>query len=159
MLHQRLRAKGWSEAEMSRLHDGFARAKARAHPAAHFVEHASFYLGVALCAIGTLLVSVVVAPLLLLLTPWFVATTLILLGLCLGALFALLVSDLEWLEGKHHLLAGIVILTVAVTNVALIAQRITHATAMPYILGFLFGGALLVPYLYHLSKERRRTRG
>ena len=155
--HEHLRSKGWSEPEIQRAHEGFARAEAARHPADSFLEKAVFYGLLFLILVGVFLVSAVIIPLLLVFDTLIVAFITAILGLCLGTFLALLIPDIHWLEAHHHALAFVLLGVVAVVNVHLISVvekpfgTLLGAPAhSSWTLGVVFALALLAPYVFHL---------
>ena len=156
--HHTLRAKGWSEAEIKHAQKVLVRAEKKKHPVYKFLEIAVFWALLFLTAIGIFLTSIVITPLLLVLPQWLIITILVILGLCLGSLFAILIPDIEWLERKHHIFNVIFLAALAVFNIWLITRVLADIPrANPFILGGAFALALLTPYLFHLIGETART--
>ncbi len=152
-----LRSKGWSEPEIQRASEGFARAEASRHRAHSFLDQAVFYALLFLLLVGVFLVSVVIVPFLLVFNTLIVAFLLAILGLCLGAFLAVLLPDFHWLEAHHHALAFLLLGAVAIANILLIGAvekpfgallgAPPHAT---WVLGVVFAASLLAPYSCHL---------
>lgn len=160
--HKKLKAKGWSAAEIADAHAILDRAEQAKHPANNFLEKAVYGGLLFLTLIGIFLVSILIVPLLLVLPTGAIALILSVLGLCLGSLFAILIPDIEWLERRHHVLNVLIISLVAVVNVWFIVSsvdKIGRAMTLPYthnswLLGTLFAVALLIPYLVHVVMRR-----
>lgn len=152
-----LRSKGWSEQEIKRAEETLKRSDEQKHPALAFLEKAVFWGLLFITLLGIFLMTLVIIPLLLTLTTFEVLFILLILGLCLGALFSLIVNDIEWLERKHHVSALILLGIVALANVWFITARTEGLDlalgGQPHsglLLGSVFAVALLFPQVLQL---------
>ncbi|MBR9692855.1 hypothetical protein GOV07_02880 [Candidatus Woesearchaeota archaeon] len=156
--HHKLRAKGWSETEIKHAQRALNRAEKKKHPVYKFLEVAVFWALLFLTAIGIFLTSIVITPLLIVLPQWLIITILVILGLCLGSLFAILIPDIEWLERKHHIFNFIFLTVLSIFNIWLITRVLANIPFVnPFLLGGAFALALLTPYIFHLIGETART--
>lgn len=157
--HERLRKRGWSDEEIEHAHGVIRRADERKHPAHAFLEVAVFWGLILVTIVATFLISIGILPLLMILPPWLVALLLAILGLCVGALFALLIKDIEWIEGRHHVFNIIILTVIAFLNLWLIMRKLeAYLPEQEPLLLFsaLFAASLLAPYLFHILTEGRR---
>ncbi len=164
--HERLRRKGWTEQEIQRAQEGLNRAEERKHPALAFLEKAVFWGLLFLTLVGVFSVSMVIVPALILLRDPVIVIVLALLGLCLGALFALLIKDIEWLERKHHAIAFTLLTVIGILNIWFIVEKTATIEQVlgivnlhhGVLLGIVFAAALMTPYAIHLATESTRHR-
>jgi len=162
--HEKLRRKGWSDAEITRVTDAVKRADEKKRPLLGFLEKAVFWILLAITIFGIFAVSLEIVPALLLLNESTNILILVLLGLSLGSLFSLIIKDIEWLEQHHHLFTFLVLGVIAVANIWLIVIvtrtiEKTLAISNPhdgFMLGLVFAASLLTPYLLHLLREAAR---
>lgn len=161
---EHLRQKGWTEKEIERAKEVLEEAKLQKHPALALLEKAVFWLLLAITVAGIFAVSIHITPALLFLNDGAVIVILIMLGLCLGTLYTLLLYDIEWLERSHHILGLLLLGITAVMNIAFIVIVMNDVQETlqygqhhhPLVLGILFAASLLAPYTYHLLVERMR---
>lgn len=154
--HDKLRQRGWSDKEIADAHAILERAEAKKHPGYKFLEKAVFWGLLFFSFVGIILVALLVTPLLLLLPDLLTALVLLVLGLSLGALFALAVLDIEWLEQKHHVLTVVLLLLFAFAALWFTSLRVGSLTGevhKPFLLGALFALAFVTPRLFFFIKE------
>jgi len=159
LAHHRLRAKGWTDEEIQKAHVILDRAEGKKHLAYRFLEKAVFWGLLFLTLVSVFVTSIVIIPLLLVLPDSVILIVLALFGLIFGSLFTLVISDIEWLERRHHLVTAALLALVALSNVLLIdgrARSIVGDRHHTLILGLVFALVLVAPYLFHTGLEVRR---
>ncbi len=157
--HGRLKAKGWTDQEITHAKKAVKRAEKKKHPAYGFLEVAVYWGLLFLTAVGIFLVSIVIVPVLFVYPDSLILGVLLALGLCLGSLFALLIKDVEWLEPRHHAFNLAVLALVAVLNILFITGQFSSLVGdehRPWLLGLGFAVAILAPYTFHLLSAPRR---
>jgi hypothetical protein len=163
---QRLRTKGWSEAEIAHAQDVLGQAELRKHPNLEVLEKGVFWGLLFLTIAGVVLVSLVIVPALIMLSTAVNAFLLVLLGLCLGVLFALIVQDVEWLKQNHHLLAVALLALLGTASIWFMVEWINRLERTlsfgvrhtAWTLGLAFGMALAAPYVVHIIVQWRASR-
>jgi len=156
--HARLKAKGWTEKEITHAKRVVTRAEQRKHPAYSFLEVAVYWGLLFLTTVGIFFVSIVIVPLLFLYPDSFIFVVLLVLGLCLGSLFTLLIKDVEWLAPRHHAFNLAVLALVAILNILLITSQFSSLVGdehRPWLLSLSFAVAILAPYSFHLLSTLR----
>ncbi len=118
-LRQRLLEKGWTEEEIAKTmnvlysdekrdkHIGFTKAT---HPIIYWV-------GLVIAIIGNLLLSVALIPFLMILNSAQLYVILGIIGLVFGAMFSLILKDIEHVDQTHHVMAGMFIPSIALITV------------------------------------------
>lgn len=115
--------------------------------------------------VGNLLVSIALIPILLVVNTWAVDLTIVLMALVLGALFNLIIRDIEFLEKKHHLLFGLTLPAVAIINIILILHIVSFigtnlgieiTRENPLMIIVLYAVFFLIPYIYTEIKQRKK---
>src|SRR3989338_11260074 len=101
-LQQRLKQKGWSDAEVARVSNVFGRKEPKK---GKFVYWFSLVVAIA----GNGILSVVLVPFLLALKGFFLYAIIILIGIAFGSLFNLLLKDIETADEKQHVIAWVFI--------------------------------------------------
>ena len=120
------------------------------------------YWGALLVAIvGNLIVSVVLIPFLLVLSKMQLYIIIIIIGIAFGALFNMLLKDIEELDKKHHVIAGIFIPALAIINVFIMTQLANYLTILigvnnvphnPIVISVIYVASFSLPYiLYKIS--------
>lgn len=156
--HQHLRMKGWSNEEIRKTEEMLGHAEKVKHPGLRFLEKAVFWFLLFLTVVGIFCVGLEVAPALLFLNNTTIGFILGLLGLCLGTLYTLLLQDIEWLQGHHHLLGFFLLAVAAVLNTWFIVSLMNNIQIQlqygqghePWFLAIVFALSLLAPYIIYL---------
>jgi len=112
--------------------------------------------------------SLILVPYLIVLTNGLLYLIIILLAGSVGFLYNLLINDVAHLEKKHHLIAGIILPVLAISNFLItvfIANNIIQELQVKnpvhnaWLVGLVFGLAFILPYLGNritfMIKERR----
>ncbi|MBT4651588.1 hypothetical protein HOC13_03645 [Candidatus Woesearchaeota archaeon] len=144
--------KGWSNQEIERAEAILEKTEQKDV----FLSKIVFWSALAVTILGNILVSVVVIPLLIAFNVWALYSVTIVLALSFGFLYTWLINDIGHLGKHHHILAGIVVPIIALTNV-LILTTIGNQIALnlqtqaphenPFLLGLVFAVAFILPYL------------
>jgi len=81
------------------------------------------YWGALLIAIvGNFMVSIALIPFLIYLSGFYLFFTIVLMALVFGFMFELLLSNIEYMEQQHHIIAGAFIPAIAIINVFVIVN-------------------------------------
>ncbi len=170
-LRERLLAKGWSEEEVNKAVSIMNSENAHIHHA-KFVRHYSpvvYWMALIISIIGNLIISVMLIPVFLAFTE--IKTLIVVVGviaLAFGGFFTFLLHELEHINQKHHVMAGIIIPVIAVINIYVIVnlsnaldtnvlqlgvQQNPLLMALIYVIGF------VLPYvIYKIVDLARRWR-
>ncbi len=118
-LRHRLLEKGWTEEEIEgTLNILYSEEKREKH--AHFVKASHpilYWVGLVVAIMGNLILSVTLIPFLMVLSPGPVFVILGIVGLVFGALFSVILKDIEHVDESHHIMAGVFIPAIAVVTV------------------------------------------
>ncbi|MBI1969907.1 hypothetical protein HYS48_04395 [Candidatus Woesearchaeota archaeon] len=162
-LKERLLEKGWSRAEAERTQQLlFSPEKQEKHIAFKQETNKIVYWSVILIlVILNLLIIFVLLPILILADPTFVEVIVIFLGLIFGWIYNLLISDIEHIEARHHIVAAMFIPAVAILNIFIVVAVANGFSSKlnipiqqhPIILSITYVTAFLLPYLITLIKE------
>lgn len=158
--HEKLRKRGWTEEEIEHVHGVIREAHAAKHPAYRFLEVATFWGMLFLVIVGVVAVSVLLVPALIMLDTLTILMILFLLGLSLGALFSIIIQDIEWLERKHHLFTFIILTGISLLPLWLIVSKMNALTIAynlqeahnPWLLSGIFTLSILIPYVIHIVR-------
>lgn len=118
-LHQRLLEKGWTEEEIAKtMNILYSEEKREKH--ANFVTatHPTIYwAGLVVAIIGNLLLAVTLIPFLMVLNSLQLYIILGIIGVVFGALFNHILKDIEQVDEKHHIVAGVFIPSIALITI------------------------------------------
>ncbi|MBN1275412.1 hypothetical protein JXA12_03910 [Candidatus Woesearchaeota archaeon] len=158
---ERLREKGWSEAEIKHAQRIVNKAKRHKHPHHHLLDEA-IYWGVLFLAIGTIIANTYwVIPLFFFSKSTVLYPVIIIMALAYGTLFSHVIKDLEHLERHHHIIFSAAIPITSITSFFLILTRmkdleavsgIKHGIALTAVIFTIF---FILPYLYELTQRRK----
>ncbi len=148
--YTRLSQKGWSIPEIARIK------QASAHSEQYDKHFSKIVFGSALLVIvfANIIASLVLIPVLVALTNVLLYAIVVVLGGTMGFLYYFLIRDIGHLERKHHLLAGIIVPVLALTNLALVVLwsnrfigdiGVKNEPHNAWLLGVVFAVALIVP--------------
>lgn len=155
-LRENLLEKGWKEDEVERALKVLYSEDAKQAPATKQMNRLLYWATFLIAVIGNIIVSLVLVPFLLVLPHVALYFIVFILGLTFGALFGFLIKDIEHVDPKHHIVAGIFLPAIAIVNITMIvnfANRFSNAlkisaihqnailTSIFYVVGF------MIPYL------------
>ena len=73
------------------------------------LDSSVYWIALVIAVIGNFAVSIVLIPLLMMLSGIFLYVIIIVLGLSIGFLFEIIIRDIEHLEIRHHLIIAFII--------------------------------------------------
>ena len=123
-----------------------------------------FWSALMVAIFGNIIVSLILIPFMIVLTPTLLYITIGLLSASLGFLYNLLITDIGHLEKKHHISAGIILPLLAIGNmlvVVLIANQfiadlqVANEPHNPLILGTVFAVFFILPYVLSRLFEKK----
>ena len=147
-----LRQKGWQEQEIKRAEEILGRQE-------RYDRHFSkivFWSALIVIVFANVVVSFILIPFLIVLTPWLLYALIIVLAGMVGYLYNFLITNIGHLQRKHHIWAGILVPVLAVINIAAMVWLSNHFIGelrvqnLPHniwIAGLVFGVAFILPYV------------
>lgn len=167
-LAKTLREKGWTEEEVTKAMNtmnaetsDLKHLDKREEITSHFNTFI-YWTGLLIAIIGNILLSVILVPLMLYLSPGILYFVIIVVGLTFGTLFNALINSIEEVDYKHHIVAGLFIPTIALLNVFIMvrlsnqlnqALQLTEITYQPMLIGAIYVASFMVPYIFTKIKE------
>lgn len=152
-----LRKKGWPQKEIERAADIIeSEAEKRSHAEFRRSSNRVLYWMVIMILITVnILVAVVLIPFLLVLKGLIFYVVVACLALIFGLIFNFLISDIEYLDKRYHLIAAILIPLVALVNIFVIvgvSNRIDEILNIqvhnsPAAAGLVYVAVFMAPYL------------
>ncbi|MHA1911438.1 MAG: hypothetical protein ACTSYA_07065 [Candidatus Kariarchaeaceae archaeon] len=144
--------KGWLDEEVKHAEEVLE--KEEKHDA-HFSKIV-FWSAIIVIIFGNLIISFALVPYMIVLFDWLVYIVIIMLAGAVGFLYNLLITDIGHLERKHHLLAGIIVpvlalsnflITVFISNDIIQNLEVKNPLHNAWLIGLVFGLAFITPYL------------
>ncbi|HLC96083.1 MAG TPA: hypothetical protein VJH97_02070 [Candidatus Nanoarchaeia archaeon] len=159
-LYYSLRTKGWTKKEIQRATQIL---QSTEKPAKIKILDAIIYWFVLFVAIfGNLIISIALVPFLLQFRSVFLYTIIAVLAAVFGFLFDLLIRDIETIQKKHVIIAGLFIPALAIINIYYITSFSNHVSSVlqlgnshnPISISFIYVIAFISPYfLYKISHK------
>jgi hypothetical protein len=156
-LRQSLLEKGWTETEVNKALDTlYSEDKTKQVLHAKKMNRVLYWSTLVLVIIANTLVSIVMVPILLVMSNLVLYFIIAVLGLTFGALFNLLIRDIENIDPRHHVIAGIFLPAIAVVNIYSMVTfsnkfgqilQISHLQQNPWIVSLVYVVAFLLPYV------------
>ena len=118
-LHQRLLEKGWTEEEIGKtMNLLYSEEKREKHADFLISSHPTIYwAGLVIAIIGNLLLAVTLIPFLMILDSLQLYIILGIIGAVFGAMFNHILRDIEHVDEKHHIVAGVFIPSIALITI------------------------------------------
>jgi len=158
MNSSRLREKGWSENEILKAKSILERAEKQDV----FFARIVFWSAMVVIVFANLLISLILIPFLIFLSSWVLYSIVALLGLMIGFVYNFLITDIQYLKRHHHILAGITLPLIALTNMFLMAifsnryaekANFSH-TNSPWLIGIIFAVVFILPALVDTLRRK-----
>ena len=147
-----LRQKGWNEPDIKHAEVVLERAT-------RYDQHFSkivFWSALVVIVFANVIVSLILIPFLMVLTPGLLYALIIVLAGTVGYLYNFLITDIGHLQRKHHLWAGILVPLLAIANMLVIVWlsnrfigelRVKNLPHNLWIASLVFAVAFILPYV------------
>ena len=154
-LQQRLKQKGWSDAEVARVSNVFGKKVAKIK----FV----YWFSLVVAIVGNGILSVVLVPFLLVLSSIALYAIIVVIGLAFGSLFNLLLKDIETADQKQHVIAWVFIPAIAIINIYFMTDmanylikllKLSNALQDPFFVSIVYVFSFSMPYLMALARKQ-----
>jgi hypothetical protein len=155
-LRTRLLEKGWSEQDINKAIQIIEAAKENKTSRTKLIDSIVYWAVLIVTIIGNLILSIILIPFLLALSKIQLYVIILIIAVTFGFLFDLLIRDIEHLEQKHHIIAGLFIPALAIINVFFMVRfanhlmgvmRLSNVQQNPLVVGFVYTIAFILPYL------------
>lgn len=157
---ERLREKGWSEAEIQHAQKIVSRAKRHKHPHQDVLNETIFWGMLILAGSTMVAVTYWILPLFIISTDSILYPILIIIGLSFGMLINHVIKDLDHLKLHHHIILSATLPIIGLVSFLSVLGRIDDATALggnthsALLSSIVFIVSFLLPYFYHLLQKR-----
>ncbi len=154
---QAILEKQWSDEEKEKAINIIGRAHESKSGFVLFLDKLVYFFILFVAIAGNFVVSVVLVPFLLIMSGFYLYSTLFFIGLAFGALFNIIIHYLERLEEKHHIMAGFFIPVIALINVYIITNLSNNLVGMlrlpttlhsPTFVSIAYVVAFVMPYFW-----------
>jgi hypothetical protein len=155
----------WTQAEKNKTMRSFQTAEQKKTSFVQFLDIAVFWVALFVAILGNFILSIVLVPFLLIMSGWMLYASLFFVGLSFGLLFAVIISYIEKIETKHHIIAGVFIPALALINVYIITYfanelivllKLTTTAHNPGLVSITYVVAFTLPYLIGRSRKAFR---
>ena len=115
-----------------------------------------YWLALLVTIIGNLIISAALIPFLIVMKDVSLYVIIITLGIAFGLLFDLLLKDIENIDFKHHIIAGIFIPGIAAVNLYIITTlanrlieilEVTNVKQNPIMISIIYIIAFMLPFI------------
>jgi len=163
-LRKTLEEKGWETKDIEKAMNIMQNSPTYNPKQASKLAGLLYWMLLILIIIGNLLLSVVLVPLLLVMKGVVLYIMVGSVALVWGLLFNVVLHDIEELDTKHHIVAGIFIPFIAIFNVYIIVNlsnqlqgilQITNIEQNPIIIGVVYVGVFMLPFIIQKIQERK----
>ena len=146
----RMTRKGWDEEKINQLNYVLY------HKRIHFLRPQTlaklvFWCALLLCIAGNLIVAVALVPAFWVIPDWALFFILILVGLCFGALFDILIKDIELLDPKHHIIGGLFLPVMGIIFMYIMVDLSNKFSSIANIPLFVEHSAIFVSLVYIIA--------
>jgi hypothetical protein len=158
-LRDRLLEKGWSEEDIAKTVDALSSdEKNKKHETFKKAAHPLLYwIGISVAVIANLLLSLTLVPFLMFLKSFPLYIIIGVIGLAFGFVFKVLIKDIEHVDQKHHVVAGLFIPLVALVTVYVMVSAANRFNSIikyenshnPLIFGVIYVLCFGAPYLVY----------
>ena len=161
---RKLMQKGWSKEEILKAYSIIeARKRTDKSRTLPHMNKTLYWMTFFVIIIGNFLVSLTLIPIMLVINKFGLDLIIIFLGLAIGLLFNLLITDIEHIDTRHHIAIGVAIPVVAILNFFFIVYvtdwlnkilKISLVRPAPYTVTLLYIAAFLAPFIISRIKAR-----
>ncbi len=162
-LYNKLRQKDWKRSEINKALKIFGKAESSKAERIKKLDAAIYWFVLIITIFGNLVISIALVPFLLEFSNLFLYMIITLFALMFGALFDLLLRDIESLEQKHIFIAGLFIPSLAAVNIFYITSFSNYVAVKlglenihnPFFVSVIYVIAFVLPYLVYkiVNKE------
>jgi hypothetical protein len=163
-MKKRLHLKGWSKEEIAHAEKILEEAEKKKHPHMKKLENSLYWFTLIIGIIGTILLSLVLVPVLMISNNTWSYVLTGFFGFLLGALIVIIVKDLHWLEPHHHLSLSLIIPIAALFNFFIVVNRVNlmnYGVGIsnfhnPLFIGIVYFVCFAIPYAVFLMIRKRK---
>lgn len=165
-LRDRLSKKGWSEKEISKAMIILDSAQEKKSAKTKFLDELLVWVSLFVAVAGNFILSVVIVPFLIIMSGVSLYAAIFCFGAAFGMLFTIILRNMERLEAKMHVIAGLFIPVIGLINMYIIARMSNKLIAIlqlktvehdAVLVSMVYIFAFILPYLLlHYAGEFSR---
>jgi len=161
-LEETIKKKKWPAYEIEKTLRIINSGKQRKSVIIQFLDITVYWIALFLAIIGNFIVSVVLVPLLIVLTGPFLYFTLFFVGASFGTLIYTVIRMLEAVETKQNFISGLFITALAIINIYMITNLTNRLELMmgittnihnPVLISAVYSIGYILPYLVYAIKD------
>jgi len=158
-LASRLREKGWTQEEIDHAVAILDESKKHKPKFTMVLDQLVYWVALILAIVGNIALSVVLIPFLLVLNNIQLYIFVVILASSFGLLFSQLLKDIQGLDKKHHVIAGIFIPALALINVYVMVNlanfldkifKLSKVEHNPVLISIVYVVFFIFPYIFRL---------
>ncbi len=161
-LRDRLKKKGWTDAEIDKTLKIFEKAEQKKRPALILLDKLVYWMGLLLAIVGNFIISIVLIPILITMPALLLYITLVILAVTFGLLFSLILGDIGSLNRQRFIIANIFIPMMAVINIFVVVNIANYISQRfnlelvhnPYLVSILYVLAFSSPHIIQKIQKR-----
>lgn len=162
-MKKKLHLQGWSKEEIERTNQILKKAERKKHPHVKSLEKSLYWFTLIVGILGTILLSFVLTPILIVNKNMWGYILTGMFGLLLGVMIVIIIKDLHWLEDHHHLFISLIIPIVAIFNLFIVVSRVNllnYSIGLnnfhnPIVIGVIYFVCFIIPYTGFLIFKRK----
>ncbi|MBI4439613.1 hypothetical protein HY638_01450 [Candidatus Woesearchaeota archaeon] len=148
----------WSREEVNKTVEILMRSKQKKSRLVRFLDEVVYITAFIVALLINFVISVVLVPIMLVFSGFWLYVLIIILALSFGFLFDILMRDIESLQFRHHLINSIVIPGIAIINLIIVGTvanlmeadlRLNNVPHSPILEGVVYAVFFVLPYVYH----------
>jgi len=162
-LASRLKEKGWTQKEINKALRIIEGSKKKKSKTILLFDKMVYWLALMLAIVGNIILSVVLIPFLLALENVYLYFVIIVIAFSFGLLFSILLKDIDGLDKRHHVIAGIFLPCLALINVYVMVNLANYldkvfktaaAPHSPLLISVVYVAFFIVPYIFNLLARK-----
>lgn len=166
-LEESIKKKKWTSQEIEKTLKILDSAKRKKPALVQFLDVTIYWAALFLAILGNFIVSVVLVPLLIVLTGPFLYFTLFFVGASFGTLIYTVVRMIEATEAKQNFISGLFITALAVINIYMITNLTNRLELMmgittnihePIVISAVYALGYILPYSVYVIKDVMKKR-
>jgi len=146
-IEQRLKAKGWTDEEIQNAMQTMQSEKARFSKPTKELNKVLYWISLLIAILGNFVLAVAMIPILLFIGEVPLYFVLAIVGLSFGSLYNIIIRDIEFVDPKHHIIAGIFLPAISIILMFVVVRLVNKlALRSPEI--FIHQNIFLIPIIY-----------
>jgi len=155
-LRESLIDKGWKKEEVDKAIKTMYSEEPTKHDYISNPNKILYWSTLLIAIVGNLVISLVLVPFFLVLSNLVLYFIIFVIGLTFGALFNMLVRDIQTIDPTHHVIAGVFLPALSLINIIVVVDfankfnsvlKISSFSQNPYVVSVVYVVSFMLPYL------------